>query len=79
MKVTFIKNFEGTCTRPATVEELRRCVQKEGESTRRWLQQWADIWNSSLAINFDETIPIFWENCKFEPLVQKLMRSKEGR
>ena len=36
LKKTFIKNFEGTCKRPTTVEDLKRYVQREGESTRKW-------------------------------------------
>ena len=36
LKKLFITNFEGTCKRPITVEDLKRCVQKGGESTRKW-------------------------------------------
>jgi hypothetical protein len=31
MRTVFIKNFKGTCKRPAAIEDLRRCVQKDGE------------------------------------------------
>ena len=37
MRDTFIKYFGGMCQRPATVEDLQRCTQKDGESTRQWL------------------------------------------
>jgi hypothetical protein len=33
MKNAFIKNFKGTCTRPATIEDMRRCVQKEDDDS----------------------------------------------
>ena len=72
MRRTFIKNFEGTCSRPANIEDLRRCVQKDGESTHKWLGRWSDLWNSSSGISADAAILIFRESCRFEPLVQKL-------
>jgi hypothetical protein len=62
--------------RPATVEDLWWYVQKEGESTRRWLRRWSELWNSSNSISADTTILIFKENCKFDALVQKLKRTK---
>ena len=39
MRDAFIKNFEGTCSRPTTIEDLERCVQGPRESTRRWVQR----------------------------------------
>jgi hypothetical protein len=43
MRTAFIENFEGTCKRPATIEDLRRCMQKDRESTRRWLKRWSEL------------------------------------
>ena len=76
MTRAFVKNFEGTCNRPASIEDLQRCVQKEGESTRKYLGRCSDLWNSSSGISVDTAILIFRENCKFDPLVQKLKRMK---
>ena len=39
----FIQNFKATCKRPASIEELRTCVQKLGESMRSYIQRWSII------------------------------------
>ena len=36
LKKLFITNFDGTYKRPTTVEDLKRCIQKKGKSTRKW-------------------------------------------
>ena len=66
----------GTCSDPTNIEDLRRCIQRDGESTRKWLGRWSDLWNSSSGISADAAILIFRESCRFEPLVQKLQRTK---
>lgn len=33
MRNVFIKNFEGTYKRPSTMQDIKRCVQREKEST----------------------------------------------
>ena len=39
----FVQNFRSTCKRPASIEELRICVQKSGESMRSYIQCWSII------------------------------------
>ena len=34
MKTAFVKNFEETYRRPCTMSDIKRCVQRDNESTR---------------------------------------------
>ena len=74
MQDAFVKNFEGTCSRATTIEDLERCIQGPRESTRRWVNRWQDLWNASSGISPDTAIHIFKSNCRYEPLVAKLRR-----
>ena len=78
LKRLFITNFEGTCKRPATVEDLKRCVQKEGESTRKWYRRVADLINSAEHLSVDTVHSHLEDNTTFESLKQKLWRSHKG-
>lgn len=75
MKKVFIKNFERTCKRPATVEDIKRCTQKEGESTRRWSRRVADLINSAKNLHVGTVLSVLEDNTRFETLKQKLKRS----
>jgi hypothetical protein len=37
MRRVFVKNFEGTYRRPATDKDIENCVQRPGETTRKYL------------------------------------------
>ena len=39
----FVKNFRSTCKKPASIEQLRTCTQKSGESMRAYIQRWSLI------------------------------------
>jgi hypothetical protein len=39
-------NFRSTYTRPASIEELKACSQKSGESLHSYIQRWSIIKNS---------------------------------
>ena len=78
LKRLFITNFEGTCKRPVTVEDLKRCVQKEGESTRKWYRRVADLINSAEHLSVDTVHSHLEDNTTFESLKQKLRRSHKG-
>jgi hypothetical protein len=77
MKEAFIKNFQGTCKRLCSIEDLERCVQKEGESSRHWMRRVAEIIHSSDNIPPSSAVLVMEKNCKFEPLVHKLGRMKD--
>jgi len=77
LKDAFIKNFQGTCKRLCNIEDLERCVQKEGESSRHWMKRVAEIIHSSDNIPPSSAILVMEKNCKFEPLIHKLGRMKD--
>jgi hypothetical protein len=39
----FTNNFQSTYTRPASIEEVKSCVQKSGEALRSYIQRWTVI------------------------------------
>jgi hypothetical protein len=41
----FTKNFEGTHRRPASIKDIEECIQRLGESTRKYLTHWAKLFN----------------------------------
>ena len=77
MTKTFIKNFEGTCKRPTTIEDLKRCVQREGESTRKWYNRVADLIKSSENLSVDTVYSHLADNTNFADLRGKLKRTKK--
>src|SRR3954469_20390866 len=71
----FIKKIQGTCKRATTIIDLH-CVQKEGESTLSWARRASDIMHSSDTITSQTAVIVLERNCRFEPLVHKLIRLK---
>jgi hypothetical protein len=43
----FTSNFRSTYKRPASIEEIKACVQRSGESLRCYIQRWSVIKNST--------------------------------
>jgi len=59
LKTAFEKNFEGTYKRPHTYDDLQRCSQQQGESSRAFLARWIEIKNSCTDVNDQKTIGAF--------------------
>jgi hypothetical protein len=38
----FTSNFKSTYKRPASIEEVKACVQQRNESLRSYIQRWSD-------------------------------------
>src|SRR5664279_1936327 len=55
----FAKNFQTTFKRPASIEELRSCKQKYGESIRAYIQRWTILRNSAEDISEESAIDAF--------------------
>jgi hypothetical protein len=43
----FAQNFRSTYKRPASLEEVKACVQRKGETLRSYIQRWSIIKNSA--------------------------------
>jgi hypothetical protein len=68
----FIQNFKLTCKRPASIEELRTCVQKSGESMRSYIQRWSIIKNSAEHVSDERAIDAFTNGLRRRDLVEEL-------
>ena len=73
---SFVRNIKSTYKRPASIEELRCCQQRSGESLRFYIQRWSIIKNSVENISEDHAIDAFNGGvCRIE-LREELGRSK---
>jgi hypothetical protein len=43
----FVRNFRSTYKRPASLEEIKPCMQKKEETLRSYIQRWSVIKNSA--------------------------------
>ena len=78
LKVAFIQNFQGTCKKLSTIEDLERCVQKKGESARHWMKRVSEIINSSQGLPPISVLMAMERNCTCNPLSWKLGRMKDS-
>src|SRR3954462_11289622 len=60
----FIRNFKGTSKRPASIEELRACTQRTGESIRSYILRWSNTKNSASHISEERAIDAFRDGVK---------------
>src|SRR3954469_15223317 len=61
---SFIRNFKGTSKRPASIEELRACTQRTGESIRLYILRWSNTKNSTAHISEERAIEDFKDGIK---------------
>ena len=71
-----MRNFKGTYKCPASIEELRCCQQRSGESLRSYIQRWSIIKNSTENISKDRAIDAFNGGVRRMELREELGRSK---
>jgi hypothetical protein len=55
----FTSNFKSTYKRPASIEEVKACVQKRGETLRAYIQRWSIIKNSAVEVSDERAIDAF--------------------
>ena len=70
----FVQNFKSTCKRPASIEELRGCRQKHGESMREYIQRWSIIKNSAEHVSDERAIDAFVGGIRRQDLVEEIGR-----
>src|SRR3954470_19309118 len=73
---SFVRNFKGTSKRPASIEEIRACTQRTGESIRSYILRWSNIKNSAAHISEERTIDAFKEGIKRPDFKEELGRVK---
>jgi hypothetical protein len=55
----FTSNFKSTYKRPASIEEVKACVQQRNETLRSYIQRWSIIKNSAVKVSDERTIDVF--------------------
>jgi hypothetical protein len=55
----FMSNFKLTYKRPASIEEVKACVQQRGETLRAYIQRWSIIKNSAVEVSDERAIDAF--------------------
>jgi hypothetical protein len=55
----FTRNFCSTYKRPASLEEVKSCIQRKDETLRSYIQQWSIIKNSAEDVSDERAVDAF--------------------
>jgi hypothetical protein len=72
----FARNFHSTYKRPASLEEVKSCVQKKDETLRSYIQRWSVIKNCAEDISDERAIDAFSAGLRRSDLVEEVGRTK---
>jgi hypothetical protein len=72
----FARNFRSTYKRPASLEEVKSCVQRKDETLRSYIQCWRVIKNSAEDICNKRAIDAFLAGLRRSDLVEEVGRTK---
>jgi hypothetical protein len=72
----FTRNFCLTYKRPASLEEVKSCVQRKDETLRSYIQQWSIIKNSAEDVSDEWAVDAFSVGLRRLDLVEELGRTK---
>jgi hypothetical protein len=72
----FTSNFKSTYKRPASIEEVKACVQQRGETLRAYIQRWSIIKNSAVKVSDERAIDAFIAGLRRGDLVEEMGRIK---
>jgi hypothetical protein len=72
----FVKDFRSTYKRPASLEEVKACVQKKGESLCSYIQRWSVIKNSAEDVSDERAIDAFSAGLHCSDLVEEIGRTR---
>jgi hypothetical protein len=72
----FARNFRLTYKHPASLEEVKSCIQQKGETLRSYIQHWSVIKNSAEDVSNERAIDAFSSGlCRID-LVQEIGRAR---
>ena len=54
-----MKNFQATYKRPIGIDELRNCIQKQGELMRTYIARFTKLLNAAVNVFIDRAIDAF--------------------
>jgi hypothetical protein len=72
----FTRTFRSTYKRPASLEEVKACVQRKGETLRSYIQRWSVIKNSAEDVSDKRAIDAFSEGLRRTDLVEEIGRTR---
>jgi hypothetical protein len=72
----FTSNFKLTYKRPASIEEVKACVQQRRETLRIYIQRWSLIKNSAVKVSDERAIDAFIIGLRRGDLVEEMGRIK---
>jgi hypothetical protein len=72
----FARNFRSTYKRPASLEEVKECVQRKGEALRSYIQRWSVIKNSAEDISEERAIDAFSAGLRRSDLMEEIGRTR---
>jgi hypothetical protein len=72
----FARNFRSIYKRPASMEEIKSCVQRKGETLRSYIQRWSVIKNSEEDVSNERAIDAFSAGFRRSDLVEEVGRTK---
>jgi hypothetical protein len=55
----FTSNFKSTYKHPASIEEVKACIQQRNETLRSYIQRWSIIKNSAVDVSDERAIDAF--------------------
>jgi hypothetical protein len=72
----FARNFCSTYKRPASLEEIKSCVQQKGETLCSYIQRWSVIKNSAEDVSDERAIDAFLSGLRRSDLVEEIGRTR---
>jgi hypothetical protein len=72
----FTRNFKSTYKWPASIEEVKACVQQLGEMLRAYIERWSLIKNSAVKVSDERAIDAFIARLRRGDLVEEMGRIK---
>jgi hypothetical protein len=72
----FVRDFRSTYKRPASLEEVKACMQRKGETLRSYIQQWSVIKNLVEVVSDERAIDAFSAGLHRSDLVEEIGRTR---
>jgi hypothetical protein len=72
----FTRNFCSTYKRPASLEEVKSCVQRKDETLHSYIQRWSIIKNSAEDISNEQAVDAFSAGLRHSDLMEELGRTR---
>jgi hypothetical protein len=72
----FTRNFCSTYKCLASLEEVKACVQRKGETLRSYIQRWSIIKNSAEDVSDELAIDVFTDELRRSDLVEEIGRTR---